>query len=115
MKYKSEKIPEADSAPRIDLKMELLLKIFNDFKLYANFAKSYILDVSLVLSSPLTTINQTFLSNNKIAISRFSRRVALTTHPGFYLFKVNNRKTKNNGTRREMSLKLTGKTPERHQ
>ena len=115
MKYKSEKIPEADSAPRIDLKMELLLKIFNDFKLYANFAKSYILDVPLVLSSPLTTINQTFLSNNKIAISRFSRRVALTTHPGFYLFKVSNRKTKNNGTRREMSLKLTGKTPERHQ
>ena len=32
-KYKSEKIPEADSAPVTDLKMELLTKIVNDLKL----------------------------------------------------------------------------------
>ena len=32
-KYKSEKIPEADSAPVTDLKMELLAKIVNDLKL----------------------------------------------------------------------------------
>ena len=32
-KYKSEKIPEADSAPVTDLKIELLAKIVNDLKL----------------------------------------------------------------------------------
>ena len=36
-KYESEKIPEADSAPRVKiyfLKMELLVKIVNDCKLF---------------------------------------------------------------------------------
>ena len=42
--------------------------------------------MSQVLSSPLTTINQMFLTNNKRAISRFFGTVALTTQPEFYLF-----------------------------
>ena len=41
--------------------------------------KSTILDVSQVLSSSLSTINQMFLTNNKRAISRFFGMVALTT------------------------------------
>ena len=49
--------------------MKLLVTIFNDFKLQT------ILDVSRVLSSPLTTINQMF--PNKRAISRFFEAVAL--------------------------------------
>ena len=44
-----------------DLKMELLARIVNDFKLYTIFAKSTILVVSQVLSSPLTTMNKCFL------------------------------------------------------
>ena len=43
--YKSGKIPEADSAPVKDLKMELLVKIFNDFILCTIFAKRSILYV----------------------------------------------------------------------
>ena len=42
----------------IDPKMELFVKIVNDFKLYTIFAKRSILDVSQALSSPLATINQ---------------------------------------------------------
>ena len=41
--------------------------------------KITILDVSQVLSSPLPTINQMFLTNNRRAISRFLGMVALTT------------------------------------
>ena len=41
----------------IDLKMELLVDIVNDFKLETIFAKISILDVSQVLSLSLTTIN----------------------------------------------------------
>ena len=63
-----------------DLKMELLAKIVNDCINYKLFSqKSTILDVSQVLSSPLTTINQTFLTNNKRAVSRFIGMVALNT------------------------------------
>ena len=46
--------------PVIDLKTEHLLKTVDDFKLYTIFEKRSILDVSQVLSSPLTIINQTF-------------------------------------------------------
>ena len=59
--------------------MELLVKVVNDFKLKTIFAKSSILDASQVLSLPLTTLNQMFLTNNKRAISRFYGTVALTT------------------------------------
>ena len=41
--------------------------------------------------------------------------VALTTHPEFYLLKVNNRNTKNIRAICEMCLKLTVRTPERRQ
>ena len=68
-------------------------------------------DVSQVLSSFLTEINQMFLTSNKTAISRFFRAVTLTTQPGFYLFQVNNRTTKNTKARCDMCLKL----PERSQ
>ena len=42
----------------VDIKMELLVKIVDDFKLEIIFAERSILDVSQVLSSPLLTINQ---------------------------------------------------------
>ena len=53
--------------------------------------------------------------NNKRAISWFFGTVTLTTQPEFYLFKVNNRSTKNTRARYEMCLKLTITTPERRQ
>ena len=40
--------------------MELIVKIIIDFQLQSIFAKTTVLDVSQALSSPLTTINQTF-------------------------------------------------------
>ena len=71
--------------------MELHVKIIKDFKLRTIFAKRSILNVSQVLSSPLTTIIETFFRNNKSAMSRFSGTLLLTTQPDFYLFKVNNK------------------------
>ena len=66
VKCKSEKkCPSQIQNRIIDLKMELLVKIVNNFKLKTIFAKSLILDVPQVLSSPLTTINQTFLMKTK--------------------------------------------------
>ena len=48
----------ANSAPKvIDLKMELLIKIVNDFKLYTNFGKSPSLVVPQILGPSLTIIN----------------------------------------------------------
>ena len=41
--------------------------------------------------------------------------VALTTQPGFSLFQVNNRNTKNTRARYEMCVKLTVMTPEQRQ
>ena len=41
--------------------------------------------------------------------------VPLTTQPGFYLFQVNKRNTKNTKVRCELSLKLTVRIPERPQ
>ena len=79
----------------IDLKMELLVDIVNDFKLETIFAKISILDVSQVLSMSLTTINRKFFTNYKRAISRFFRTVTLTTQPGIYLLRANNKNTKN--------------------
>ena len=93
--------------------MELLVKIITEFKLQTIFTKISILDASQVLSLPLTTINQTFFTNSKRAISRFFGTMTLTAKPGFYLFKVNNRNTKNNRTKCEMRLNLTVRTPER--
>ena len=52
-----KKYPRQIKHHRIDLKMELLTKIVNGFKLYTNFAKSSSLDVPQDLSSPLTIIN----------------------------------------------------------
>ena len=63
--------------------MEHLVKIVIDFKLQTIYANRSILDVPQVLSSPLTTINQMFFTNNKRAISRFFGTVSLTTQPGF--------------------------------
>ena len=59
--------------------MELLVKIVNDIKLQTFFTKSSVLDVSEVLSSPLTTINQMFFTNNKRAILRFFGMLTVTT------------------------------------
>ena len=53
--------------------------------------------------------------NKKRAISRFFGTVALSTQPGFYLFKVINRNTKNTGAGCELRLKLTVSTPGRRQ
>ena len=74
--------------------MELFVNIIIDFKLQTIFAKRSILDVPKVLSSPLTTTNQTFFTNNKNAISALFGTVTLTTQPRFYSFKVNRRNTK---------------------
>ena len=70
-----KKYPKQTQHPVTDLKIELLL--------------------SQVQSSPLTTINQMFLTNNKRAVKRFFGMVALNTLQTFYLYKVNNRNTKN--------------------
>ena len=115
MKCKSKKCPKQIQHPIIDLKMEFLFKLVHNFKLYTILVKSSILDVPQVLTSSLTTINQTFITNNKSVISQFFRTVALPAQPGFYLFKVNNRNTKNTRARYEMCLKLTVRTPERRQ
>ena len=48
-------------------------------KSYNKCKSEKILDVSQVLSSPLTTINQIILTNNKSAISRFFGTIVLTT------------------------------------
>ena len=101
--------------PLTDLKIELLVKIINDFKLSTIFAKSSISDMSQNLSLPLTTISQTFFTNNKRALSRFFGTVIPTTQPGFYLFKVNNKNTKNTRARCEMCLKLTVRASELRQ
>ena len=68
--------------PVIDLKMELLVKIANDFKLWIIIAKRSILDVSQVL-----------YEQQKSYINVFGT-VTLTTQPRCSLFKVNNRNTK---------------------
>ena len=74
--------------------MKLLIKTLNDLKLHTIFAKRSTLYVFQVLSSTLTTTNQTFLTNQKRNVSPIFGTVALTTQPGFYLFIVNNSKTK---------------------
>ena len=57
------------------VKMELLVRIVNDSKLKTIFAqKSTILDVSEVLSSPLTTMNQCFLRTTEKLYHRFLER-----------------------------------------
>ena len=113
VKCESEKVHTANSAPEvIDLKMELLIKIVNDFKLYTNFAKSPSLDVPQILGPSLTIINQMFLTNNKKSSIMVFGTVAFTTQLGFCLFQVNNRNTKNTRARCEMCVKLTIMTPE---
>ena len=42
--------------------IDLFVKIIYDFKLLTIFAESSILDVPQALNSPMTTINQTFLT-----------------------------------------------------
>ena len=76
------------------------------------FCKKSSIVISHRLCSPLTIINQTFLMDNKRAISRFFGVVAPTTQPRFYLFKGNNGKTQKTRLRREMCLKLTVRIPE---
>ena len=89
-----KKYPRQIQHPVINLKIELLVKTVNDFKLLTIFAKRSILDVSQVLSSPLTAINQTFFMKNKRAISWFCGMLNLIAQPEFYLIKVNNRNIK---------------------
>ena len=103
--------------PVIDLNMELLVQIFNNFKQQTIFAKRSIIDVSQVLSSSLTTFLRfsTFFTYNKRTRSRFFGTVTPTTQLGFYLFKVNDRNTKNTRTSREICLKLTVRKSERCQ
>ena len=72
-----KKYPRQIQHPIKDLKTEVLVKIVVNFKLQTSFVKRSILDVSQVLSSPLTTINQTFFTNNKRAMGSFKRYVTL--------------------------------------
>ena len=51
--------------------MELLVKIFIDFRSQIIFVKRSILDISQVLSSLLTSISQTICTNNKRAVRVF--------------------------------------------
>ena len=77
------KYPKQIQHPLIDLKMKIFTEIVNDFKLFLQ--KRSILDVSQVLSSPLTALNQTFFTSNKRTTSRFFGTVSFTTQSGFYL------------------------------
>ena len=101
------KYPRQIHNPVIYLKMKLLIKTLNDLKLCTIFAKRSTLYVFQVLSSTLTTTNQTFLTNQKRNVSPIFGTVALTTQPGFYLFIVNNSKTKSTRARYDICLKLT--------
>ena len=60
--------------PIIDLKMELLVKVANNFKLKNLFEKRFILDVSQILSSLLTTIIKRFLRTTKEVYHGFLKR-----------------------------------------
>ena len=60
--------------PVTDLKIELLVKIINDFKLSTIFAKSSISDMSQDLSLPLTTIIKRFLRTTKELYHDFLER-----------------------------------------
>ena len=95
--------------PVIDLNMELLVKIVNDFKQQTVF----VLDVSQVLSLPLTkffNVFLCFLRTTKELYHGFLERCL--TQLGFYL---NDRNTKNTRARCEMCLKIIVRIPERHQ
>ena len=91
-----KKYPRKIQHPVINLKIELIVKIINDFKLQIIFGKRSILYMSQVHGP----------------IPRFFGTMALCTQPKFYLFKVNNRNIKKTRTRCEMCLTLTVKTPE---
>ena len=54
-----KKYPRQTQHHAKDLKMGLLVKVVNDFNLQAIFSKQSILDVSQVLSSPLTRFLRT--------------------------------------------------------
>ena len=110
-----KKYPKQIYHPVIDLKVKLLVKIVVNFEMQTIFSKRPILNVSQLLSTPLTTINETFFMKNKRATSQFFGTVTLTTQSGFYLLKFNKRNTENTRARCEMCLKLTVKTPERRQ
>ena len=74
-----KKYPRQIQNPVTDLKMDFLPKFLTILNCKLFLHESTILDVSQVLSSPLTTINQMFLTNNKRALSRLFGMVALTT------------------------------------
>ena len=77
-KCKCEKMRKADSAAlNRYLKIELLVKIVTDCKLSTIFAI-----LGVVLSSPLTTINQCFLRTTRL-ISSYFETIALTTYRDF--------------------------------
>ena len=78
-----KKYPRQIQHPITNLKMEPLIKLFTTLNCKVFSEKSTILDVSQVLNSPLTTINQMFLTNNKRAISQFFETVVITTKPRF--------------------------------
>ena len=79
--------PRQIQHPVIYLKMELLIKIVNDFKLQTNFAKRPSLDVSQFLSSPLNASYK----QQKSYIMVFGT-LAFTAQPGFCMFQVNKKK-----------------------
>ena len=107
-----KKYPKQTKHPVIDLKIELFVSIVIEFKLQTVFTKRSILDLSQVLNSSLTTINQTFFTNNKRTISQFFGMVNLTSQSGFYMFKFTRRNTENTLARFQMCLKLIIRTPE---
>ena len=104
-KCKSEKYQKQIQHPVTDLKIELLVKIVNKFKLYTIFA------TGSEFSSDCNKSNVSY-EQQKSYISQFFGTVALTTQPRFYLFKFSNRNTKNTSGGCEMCLELTVGAPE---
>ena len=68
--------------------MEPLVKIDSDFKLQTIFAKSSISDVSQVLSSPLTVINQIFLTDKNQLYHGFLEQLLLLPSRDFTCSKL---------------------------
>ena len=77
--------------------------------------QAHVLTCLTYLRAHVSTILSTLFTNNKRTISWHFGTVASTTQLGFYLFKVNNRNTKNARARCEMCLKIIVRTPEQRQ
>ena len=74
-----EKYPRQIQQPTPDLKMELLVKIVNDFKLQSIFAKKHHFRCVTVSEFASDCNKSMFLTSKKRAISRFFGMVAVIT------------------------------------